>query len=992
MKRLAVVALYFTITVLVCISTVTTKSAFATAARIIDDTDTVVLHGNMHQNARPEFDKGAVNPSHAIDNIILSLKISTNKQVELDQFHADQQNPTSPNFHRWLTPEAFGERFGPTHEDASTVINWLTSQGFVINDVAKGRTWINFSGKVSNVEKTFHTKIHYYDVNGESRQSNATDPAIPRGLSDLVEGPISLHNFPHHSMGRSIALDTGTQPLFTSGNDHYLTPGDFATIYNLAPLYNMGIDGTGQTIAITGRTHPANSSANWAAFRSKYGLPVNPPQIIINGPDPGDLGVNENSEADLDVEWSGAVAKNASIIFVTSKSTNSSDGVDLSAQYIVNKNLASVMSTSFGQCESKMGVLNSFYSNLWSQAAVQGITVFVSSGDSGAAVCDKASATTGTRLAVNGIASTPYNIAVGGTQFNEGSGSYWSPVNGTYYNSAISYIPEVAWNESGTVSGGAKLWSTSGGVSSIYSKPAWQVSPGVPNDGMRDLPDVSLAAASHDSYYTLINGQDHAVSGTSAASPAFAGIMALITQKTGQRQGNANPRLYQLGIAQYVSGGVSVFHDITSGNNSVPGVTGYSSGIGYDLATGLGSVDAFNLVSSWDASTNPITTYRINFIINGNGSLTGTTSQTIYYGASATQVTAVPATGNHFVNWTGTGGFITTSTNPLTVKNVTSDQTITANFAPNPINGVCGSSNGGTYNSAPSTNLCYSGNVSAVSNNGSFNWTCEGLYFGTTASCSAISDTTPPILNISSFVDGAFTNNPIFNITGTVNEQSAVSIFVNNNALQTVTSINGSFSVTVVLVEGINTIQVNATDLAGNISSVKRSITSDTSAPKMSITSPPFDISTTRSNITISGIVTDTVSSSTIVITVDNSTYSPVVGTGGSFNQAINLSSDKTYAIVVSATDQAGNKTAVKRNIIKNTSVILGDVNGDGIVDIKDALKVLQMAVGLVAPTGIDYATADVAPIINGKPLPDGIIDIADAVVILEKAVGIVSW
>ena len=258
------------------------------------------------------------------------------------------------------------------------------------------------------------------------------------------------------------------------------------------------------------------------------------------------------------------------------------------------------MSISFGSCESALGTAeNVFYNNLWQQAAAQGITAFVSSGDSGAAGCNPPSASSGTGLGVNGLASTPYNVAVGGTQFDEGGGSYWSTTNGAGYSSAFSYIPEIAWNESGSVSGGSGLWATGGGASSLYVQPGWQVAPGVPANNSRNVPDVSLNAAGHDAYLVETQGSLHAVRGTSASAPAFAGLMTLVVQRAGQRQGNANTRLYQLGNAQYASGGVPVFHDITSGNNTVPGVTGYAAAAGYNLATGLGSVDADSLVMNW---------------------------------------------------------------------------------------------------------------------------------------------------------------------------------------------------------------------------------------------------------------------------------------------------------------------------------------------------------------------------------------------------------
>ncbi len=611
--------------------------AAARSLRVVDDNDTVTLKGNVNPLARPEFDVGATEPSLPMEQMILTLRLSPDKQAELDSLLSGLYDPASPSFHQWLTPEEFGELFGPAAEDMDAIILWLTSHGFVVDEIASGRTWVNFSGTVADVESAFHTQIDDFYVNGALHHANVNDPSVPQGLSDLIAGIVSLHDFPLNMMHKRTGqvLRAETSPDYTSGTSHYLAPGDFATIYNVNALYNAGIDGSGQSIAIVGRTHP--SSSDWTSFRNTMGLPVNPPQVIVNGNDPGDLGFDEDTEADLDVEWSGAVAKKASIIFVVSKSTSSTDGVDLSAQYIVDNNLAPVMSTSFGACESDLGTAeNSFYDNLWQQAAAQGITAFVSSGDAGAAGCNVGSDTTGSGPGVNGLASTPYNVAVGGTEFNEGSGSYWNTTNGTGYESAKSYIPETAWNESGNVSGGSGLWATGGGASSIYSKPVWQVSPGVPADGSRDLPDISLSAAGHDAYLVEIQGSFYAVSGTSASSPSFAGLMALAVQNTGQRQGNANVRLYQLGSAQYSSGGPMVFHDITSGNNSVPGVTGYSCTTGYDLATGLGSVDANALVNNWMSFT--LTASPSSASVD-QGSLVTTTINTAVWGGFSNAVT-----------------------------------------------------------------------------------------------------------------------------------------------------------------------------------------------------------------------------------------------------------------------------------------------------------------------------------------------------------------
>ncbi len=574
------------------------------ASPAIDNYDLVRLPGNVPAQARPQNDFGPADPALPMNRIIVQLKRSPAKEAELKQFLADQQDPSSPDYHRWLTPEQFGKRFGPSQADLALVTGWLTSQGFRIDEVAKGRMWINVSGSVAQVERAFHTSIHDFYVDGKMRHANTQDPAIPRALAGVVAGVVSLNNFPIKPMNSGFRpvgalCPTGPRAEFTaSDGSHYLAPADFATIYDVNPLYTAGITGAGVTIAIVGRTDIALSDIN--GFRSTFGLPNNPPTIVVNGSDPGTT--SDEVEADLDVEWSGAVAPNATIAYVESASTYSTDGVDLSAQYIVDNDLAPIMSTSYGLCEAEIGSSgNAFYNSLYQQAAAEGITAFVSAGDNGAGGCQDNNGNS-IAVGVNGLGSTPYTVCVGGSEFMDTTNpsQYWSSTNSSGYGSALAYIPEEAWNESGTVSGGSGDWATGGGVSTIYAKPSWQVAPGVPSDGMRDVPDVALTAAGHDGYLIASGGQIGAVGGTSASSPSFAGLMALIVQKmSNQPQGNANVRLYQLGKAQYGSGGPAVFHDVTTGNNSVPSFAGFSCGVGYDQCTGLGTADATALVNNW---------------------------------------------------------------------------------------------------------------------------------------------------------------------------------------------------------------------------------------------------------------------------------------------------------------------------------------------------------------------------------------------------------
>jgi len=563
----------------------------------INDEQRVSVRGNVHPLARAEFDEGAVAPGYRMERMVLVLKLDPQRQQILDQLTEEQQNPESANYHHWLTPQEYGEHFGVSENDWQQIAGWLQFHGMEVEPVSAGRRTLIFSGTAAQVQAAFHTPIHAFRVGQQLHHANVRDPQIPLALAGVVDGVVSLHDFrsaPMHSLVMAPA------PEFTSGGEHYLAPADFATIYNAAPLYQQNVNGSGQSVAIVARSNIL--LADVRQFRSAFGLPANDPQIIVNGSDPGVLYGGEQDEANLDAEWSGAVAKNATIKFVVSASTNSSDGTYLSAQYIVNHNTAPVMSMSFGLCEAALGSSgNSFINSLWQQAAAEGITVFVSSGDSGAAGCDASSSTRASAgLGVNGLCSTPYSVCVGGTQFNDGNGSaYWGSSNaGGTQGSALSYIPESVWNESGS----SGLWASGGGASIVYSKPAWQSGKGVPADGKRDVPDVSLTAAGHDGYLVYISGSMWVIGGTSASSPSLAGLMALIVQNSGARQGNANPAFYSLATQQN-SGGAAVFHDVTSGNNSVPGVSGFTAGAGYDLAAGLGSVDATALAAHWTNGT-----------------------------------------------------------------------------------------------------------------------------------------------------------------------------------------------------------------------------------------------------------------------------------------------------------------------------------------------------------------------------------------------------
>ncbi|MGD0347794.1 MAG: MBG domain-containing protein, partial [Terracidiphilus sp.] len=767
----------------------------------IDESNLVTLKGNTHPAANAKNDRGRVSGDLPMTDLVLVLSRDPAQQAAFEKFVASQYDSSSPDFHHWLQPEEVGARFGPSETDTATISNWLTGHGFTVDELRKDRMSIRFSGKASQVEGAFHVEMHNLEVAGISHIGNMSDPKIPAALATVVVGVKALHNFyprPVHRMGSQVKLDAHTgrwqrisgvaasgsspdvstagsavggasiarsaQPQLTVGAGgaspglvEDVGPWDFANIYNILPLWSAGIDGTGQTIAIAGLS--SINLADVVAFRTFFNLPTNNPAntpIIISGngtapaicsgsSSPASCGIADLLENSADVEWAGAIAKNAQIILVTSAQNSPiDDPLFDSESYIVNNRTAQIMSTSYGECELFLGTSgNVAYYNLWQTAAAEGIAVFVDAGDSGSPSCDagQSSDTPSAAefgLAVNGLASTPFTTTVGGTDFNWCSPAaaaeckaapYWSPTSdATTKASALGYVPEVSWNDScasPAALGILQLYATgigvngvkdaetacnfaanqndSSNVQSVYGvdigasvnfaagggasgcvvndganvssclnsagttgagngsiplanngwpKPSWQAGvTGIPNDGVRDIPDVSFFASdgflSNSAYLICVSAvspctdssQSEPVSqeygGTSLATPAMAGVMALINQKAGAAQGNPNAELYKLAARQASSGCAAesattgngcYFNDIDSGTNamacdfgafgskspncqateSLGGVAdtvgvlpGYSAGTGYDLATGLGSPNVANVVNAF---------------------------------------------------------------------------------------------------------------------------------------------------------------------------------------------------------------------------------------------------------------------------------------------------------------------------------------------------------------------------------------------------------
>ncbi len=692
----------------------------------VDNSVRTVLTGNVHPLARAEFDQGEAPADLVLHRLMLVLKRSAQQETTLRRLIENQQYKKSSSYHQWLTPVEFGAQFGPVDSDIAAVTNWLQASGFQVSPVSNGRTIIEFSGTAGQVKQAFGTAIHKYVVNGEQHLANVSSPSIPTALAPVIAGVNSLHNFLKKAQNIHVgAYSEKTKQLIPANPEftyacgpanadtcYGLVPFDFATIYDVLPLWNAAppINGTGQTIAIVGRTdiNKDDAPAFWSLFglgTTVNGVPIPMPTLTItcNGPCPEVNG--DEAEADIDTQWSGAVAPGASILFVTSEDTETDDGVDLSALYIVDNNVAQIMSESYGDCEADLGTAGiAFYGAMWEQAAAQGISVMVASGDNGSAnagylgspVCDdpstENSAPSRYGLNVNGLASTPFNVAVGGTDFNQYGiwSTYWNSTdnnNATTHQSALKYIPEMAWNDScantivmlqlgfssnaeancnnsalsryiNTIGGG-------GGQSAgwVGFKPAWQTGTGVPNDNTRDLPDVSLFASNGftGSFYVICqsdaspSGKCDTTSpstdlqgygGTSVASPAFAGIMALVNQKMGSAQGNPNFVLYDLvpkvsaASNDIGAGSTNAMPCYTNSPNCVTNTAGDAVGVlsgwntttGYDLATGLGSVNVAPLVNNWHTVTVKFTPTTTKLALNNGNPV------------SVTHGTAVPVT------------------------------------------------------------------------------------------------------------------------------------------------------------------------------------------------------------------------------------------------------------------------------------------------------------------------------------------------------------
>ena len=693
------------------------SQAIPQVTRAIDSSSFTPLKGSVHTLVRHGAqDLGAVPDNTPTGTLTLLLQRPAEQEQQLQRFLREANTQGSPNYHKWLTPEQFGKTYGVADSDLSAVQGWLQSQGLKIEKVSASKNTLEFSGTAGQVGKAFHTSLHAYSLNGEIHHANATELQVPLALRPVIATVGPINDFRPRSQAHLLGTakfnpnNHKLTPEFTLSVADYdlgLAPEDLATQYDIKPLYREGVNGAGQTIGIINETNIDLDVV--AAYRKLFKLDANPskpnlPQVIVDGNDPGVNGAA--LEAYLDVEVSGAIAPQATVLLYTSQGSDYADGLSLAAIRAVEDDRATVLSLSFGSCEAFDTAQDALFNAVWEQAAAQGQTVMVSSGDSDSAGCDFA----GVQFAelgkqVNGLASTPWNIAVGGTDFYYPKGlssvfDFWNTTNDAQEGSLLQPLPEQPWNNSiyDTNLSGISVASGGGGGQSAcavpgsgkdplngtisvdgvetvtvdcaqyagYPKPSWQSGPGVPKDGVRDLPDVSLFAANgaNGSSYVIctqagtctpIDVNDVSeipvsqVGGTSASSPAFAGIMALVNQLYGP-QGQANTVLYPL--AQQFP---AAFHDITIGSNNAPcnpklspsiecqadatggtySIGGWSATPGYDMASGLGSVDAYQLVTNWNKVT-----------FNNSSTQLFATSTRLQHGEPVTLATVVTGDGS----------------------------------------------------------------------------------------------------------------------------------------------------------------------------------------------------------------------------------------------------------------------------------------------------------------------------------------------------------
>src|SRR6266566_3073884 len=989
----------------------------------VDEMNRVALEGNTRPEAKAENDRGTVAAAFTMEHMLLQLKRSPEQELALQQFIDELHTKGSPNFHHWLTATEFGERFGLSQQDLDTITAWLESYGFKINVVYPSGMLIDFSGTAGQVRKAFQTEIHHVEVKGEKHIANFSDPRIPAALAPAMSGVVSLHDFRPNVMHQMRKPHTEFSITDIYGNATYaLVPADLAKIYNLNALFSAGTSGQGQTIVLIEDTD-VFSASDWNTFRSTFGLSAYtsasftqvhpaPSSGTNNCGAPGVFAPND-AEAILDAEWASAAAPSAVIEMAACADTTTTFGGLIAVQNLINAATPppAIMSISYGQCETVNGAAaNAAYNSAYQQAVTEGVSVFVAAGDSGAAGCDNGVAEAIHGIAVNAFASTPYNVAVGGTDFSDtysgANDTYWNSSNTSAFGSAISYVPEIPWNDScagallsayvgfsptygstslcndplygsffqmtaaggggpsGCATGTPSTSDVVSGTCQGWPKPSWQSVLGNPNDGVRDTPDVSLFAADGLwSHFYIFCWSDTAnggatcgsdpsawsgAGGTSFASPIMAGIQALINQKAGGPQGNPAPEYYHLAAAEYGSTGNSscnsdngtavgsncIFYDVTSGDMDVDCVgpncylangsvgvlstsntsfvPAYGTNVGWDFATGMGTVNAANLVNNWPSSTtgpsftlsaSPTnvtfpqgavgsTTITIN-PLNGFSGKVNLTALGLPSGVSASfgtnpattsslltlSATGTATTGTVTVTITGSSGSLTTTATVSLTVNPQGNYTLSA--SPNSLTIMQGTSGASAITVTPQNGF-----------NGSVGLSASGLPSGVTASFnpSSTASTSTLTLTASSTAATGTVTVTVTGVSGSLTNSTTVSLTValppnfvlsaGPNSLKIVQGTSGTSTITVTPQNGFNSnVSLSASGLpAGVTASFNPSSTASTSTLTLTASSAAITGTVT---VTVTGSSSTLTKTTTISLTVRSIPTLPSVWTDG---------------------------------------------------------------------------------------------------------------
>ncbi|RDJ00584.1 hypothetical protein DVT68_07305 [Dyella solisilvae] len=638
---------------------------------------------------------GAVDDSVPMPHMQLILKPSAARAAALRSLIDAQHDPSSGKYHQWITPQEYGENFGVKDADIAAVASWLTSRGFTVNSVYPNKTQIDFSGTAGAVRRAFHTQMNRYQLGlpnsgtVENHVANSSDISVPDALTSVVTGVAGLNDFHakpllkkpqlatydpsshRFQLPKPAASDTKAQAeqaireaISAGPGVRGLVPYDMQTIYNTSPLYTAGLTGAGMTIAVVEDLGMLPS--DWTNFVSQFGLgsyggtytqfQPQPASGPTNCVDPGgETADTESGETILDAEYATAMAPGANVWVATCSDnlvTNAFGGVYLAANNLINNPSAAgrpnVISASYGLGELVIDTASkTALDAMWAQANAEGISVFISSGDSGSNA-DYNGLIIGLLGPVDGgidansLATSPDVTAVGGTDtadvLDGTTSTYFNSTPNAVYGTAKSYVPELTWNQScgntlaaekvfhlpvvalcsklATFGGGqaASSEGSSGAPSVINGKPAWQrIVHGAAKDQSRDIPDISLFGGSFSGSTWVVICAGSApctpgftspvalTGGTSLSAPMFAGIQALLDEgiaKAGgsMNQGNAAPTLYQLASNEY-GGPTGAEPASLKKCNSNNGTKGSESCVFHNITVGGSSTNCVQLLS-----------------------------------------------------------------------------------------------------------------------------------------------------------------------------------------------------------------------------------------------------------------------------------------------------------------------------------------------------------------------------------------------------------